>query len=71
VKEIRVDDGRVLKRARPAWKGMAHRIRRRRSHIAITLGERERVAKVSKKKVEKEGIDTKNETSDNKEKIKK
>jgi large subunit ribosomal protein L22 len=41
VKEIVVDKGTTLKRHRPAWRGMAHRINRRRSHVRILLAERQ------------------------------
>lgn len=37
VKEVRVESGITLKRSQPRSKGMAHPIRRRRSHITVTL----------------------------------
>ena len=37
VKEIFVDQGRTLKRIRPAPQGRAHRIRKRSNHITIIL----------------------------------
>ncbi len=38
VKKVFVDDGRMLKRYRPAPMGRAMRIRKRLSHITIVLG---------------------------------
>ena len=38
VKEIRVDEGNMLKRLRPAPQGRAHRIRKRSNHVTIVLG---------------------------------
>ena len=38
VKEIRVDEGAMLKRLRPAPQGRAHRIRKRSNHVTIVLG---------------------------------
>jgi large subunit ribosomal protein L22 len=37
IKEIRVDEGITLKRFQPAWRGMAHPIRKRGSHIEVKL----------------------------------
>jgi large subunit ribosomal protein L22 len=37
VKEVRVDEGRMLKRLRPAPQGRAHRIRKRSNHITIVV----------------------------------
>ena len=37
VKEIYVDQGRMLKRYRPAPQGRAHRIRKRSNHITVVL----------------------------------
>ena len=37
VKEIFVDGGRILKRLRPAPKGMGHRIRKRSNHVTILV----------------------------------
>lgn len=37
VKEITVDDGAILYRSRPRSKGMANPIRKRTSHISVTL----------------------------------
>jgi len=42
VSEIRVDEGRVLKRWRPKWRGMAHQIMKRTSHISVKLSEKEK-----------------------------
>ena len=38
VKEIRVDEGAMLKRLRPAPQGRAHRIRKRSNHVTLVLG---------------------------------
>ncbi len=38
IKEIRVDEGRMLKRLRPAPQGRAHRIRKRSNHVTLVLG---------------------------------
>jgi large subunit ribosomal protein L22 len=38
IKEIFVDGGTMLKRLRPAPKGMGHRIRKRSNHITVVLG---------------------------------
>ena len=38
IKEIRVDEGTMLKRLRPAPQGRAHRIRKRSNHVTIVLG---------------------------------
>lgn len=37
IKEIFVDNGRMLKRLRPAPQGRAHRIRKRSNHITIVV----------------------------------
>lgn len=37
VSEIRVDQGRTLKRFRPAPQGRAHRIRKRSNHVTVVL----------------------------------
>ena len=39
VKEISVDDGATLYRRRPRSKGMANPIRKRTSHVSVTLGD--------------------------------
>lgn len=38
VKEVMVDQGRTLKRLRPAAQGRAHLIRKRSNHVTIVLG---------------------------------
>lgn len=38
VKEIRVDEGTMLKRLRPGAQGRAHRIRKRSNHVTLVLG---------------------------------
>jgi large subunit ribosomal protein L22 len=40
IKEIRVDEGTMLKRFRPAPHGRAHRIRKRSNHITIIVANR-------------------------------
>lgn len=40
VSEITVDEGFTIKRFRPRARGRAARIRKRTSHIAVTLGEK-------------------------------
>ena len=40
VKEIRVDEGAMLKRLRPAPQGRAHRIRKRSNHVTLVLGDK-------------------------------
>jgi large subunit ribosomal protein L22 len=52
VKEIRVDQGFVLKRSMPVSRGSAHPIKKRTSHVLIVLAAREavKVKKVSTKK---------------------
>lgn len=37
VKEIKVDEGPVLKRIQPAARGRAHPIRKRMSHLTVTV----------------------------------
>ena len=37
VKEIRVDEGPMLKRIRPVPRGQAHPIRKRMSHLTVTI----------------------------------
>jgi large subunit ribosomal protein L22 len=41
VKEIRVDQGFVLKRSMPVSRGSAHPIKKKTSHVSITLAPRE------------------------------
>lgn len=38
VKEIFVDEGRMLKRLRPAPQGRGHRIRKRSNHVTVVIG---------------------------------
>ncbi len=53
VKEIRVDQGFVMKRHRPVSRGSAHPIKKRTSHVSIVLApaevKQEKAKKVSKK----------------------
>lgn len=57
VKEIRVDQGFVLKRFRPVSRGSAHPIKKRTSHVSITLAPAE--AKNGKRKKENGKINAK------------
>ena len=49
VKEISVDGGTILYRRRPASRGRSHPIRKRTSHISLTLGEKEKKGRTKKK----------------------
>jgi large subunit ribosomal protein L22 len=49
VKEIRVDQGYVLKRHRPVSRGSAHPIKKRTSHVSITLAPVEVSKKIKSK----------------------
>ncbi len=51
VKEIRVDQGYVLKRHRPVSRGSAHPIKKRTSHVSIVLAPAEISKKVKKDKI--------------------
>lgn len=49
VKEVKVDNGRILRRIRPAPQGRAYRIRKRSNHITLELGSRKQeVENISK-----------------------
>lgn len=50
VKEVRVDGGAILYRRRPRSRGMANPIRKRTSHVSITLVEQAPKVKKSKSK---------------------
>ncbi len=50
IKIIFVDEGRMLKRLRPAPQGRGHRIRKRSNHITIVLDSKNTVASVATKK---------------------
>ena len=50
VTEIMVDEGRQLKRLRPAPQGRGHRIRKRSNHITLTVGP-QRESQMTKKEV--------------------
>lgn len=54
VKEISVQKGIVAHRWMPKWRGMAHAIKKRSSHVKIVLGEGKVSKKEAKKAVEKE-----------------
>lgn len=54
VKEITVDEGVTLKRWMPKWRGTAHPIRKRTSHVRIVLGTKDdKKQVVSEQKTEK------------------
>jgi large subunit ribosomal protein L22 len=53
VKEIQVNEGVVLKRSQPAWRGTAHPIKKRRSQVMIVLAE-QKGAETKTKEVKKE-----------------
>lgn len=53
IKEIRVDQGLVMKRVRPAAMGSAHQMKKRASKIAIILGEKAAEKKEKKVKAKK------------------
>ena len=55
IEEIRVDEGFTMKRIRPVSRGSAHPIRKRTSHVLLTLGSTEPAAakKVAKKTAKK------------------
>ena len=50
IKIIFVDEGRMLKRLRPAPQGRGHRIRKRSNHITIVLDSKNTAASVATKK---------------------
>jgi len=50
ISEIFVDEGRQLKRLRPAPQGRGHRIRKRSNHITLTVGP-QRESQMSKKEL--------------------
>jgi large subunit ribosomal protein L22 len=52
IKEIKVDEGKMLKRLRPAPQGRGHRIRKRSNHVTLIIDSRsEEEINVSKKSV--------------------
>lgn len=59
VKEVAVDEGVTLKRWRPKWRGTAHPIRKRCSHIKIVLGTKNGSSKVVSEKTEVKSEETK------------
>lgn len=46
IKEIRVDEGKMLKRLRPAPQGRGHRIRKRSNHVTLVIDSKEEVETV-------------------------
>ncbi len=53
IKEIKVDEGPILYRRRPRSRGMANPIRKRTSHVSVTLAPSAKKASKGKKKAEK------------------
>ncbi len=53
IKEIKVDEGPILYRRRPRSRGMANPIRKRTSHVSVTLVPSAKKASKGKKKAEK------------------
>ena len=53
VKEIRIDQGVVLKRSRPMARGSAFPIKKRTSHVSLILEQRETKKSITKTKVAK------------------
>ena len=51
IKTIFVDEGRMLKRLRPAPQGRGHRIRKRSNHITIVLDSKDTIVSVAAKKI--------------------
>ena len=50
IKEIKIDEGKMLKRLRPAPQGRGHRIRKRSNHVTLIIDSRpEEAVNVSKK----------------------
>jgi large subunit ribosomal protein L22 len=68
VSEIRVDQGRTLKRFRPAPQGRAHRIRKRSNHVTVILEgtskESEGKEGARKKSRKKESVKTESENKE-------
>ncbi len=54
VKEITVDDGPTLKRSMPKWRGTAHPIRKRTSHVNLFLAVKESKKENKKSEIKKE-----------------
>jgi large subunit ribosomal protein L22 len=52
VSEIRVDQGKTLKRFRPAPQGRAHRIRKRSNHVTLSLASAKKVVEETVKQTE-------------------
>ncbi len=56
IKEIMVDQGRTLKRLRPAAQGRAHLIRKRSNHVTVVLGARNQAQENENVDVETEAV---------------
>ncbi len=54
IKEIRVDQGFILKRSMPVSRGSAHPIKKRTSHVSIVLAPKDESAQARKSASKKE-----------------
>jgi large subunit ribosomal protein L22 len=63
ISEIRVDQGRTLKRFRPAPQGRAHRIRKRSNHVTVILESSMKEGAV-KEAAKKESVTTESESKE-------
>ncbi len=61
VKTIFVDQGRTLKRLRPAPQGRAHRIRKRSNHVTLVLDSMNAIIEKADKEAEKKAEEVKSE----------
>jgi large subunit ribosomal protein L22 len=59
IKEIFVDEGKMLKRLRPAPQGRGHRIRKRSNHVTIIIDSKPEEALVEESKVSKKSVKAK------------
>jgi large subunit ribosomal protein L22 len=59
IKEIFVDEGKMLKRLRPAPQGRGHRIRKRSNHVTIIIDSKSEEALVEESKVSKKSVKAK------------
>jgi len=62
VKSIHVDEGKMLKRLRPAPQGRAHRVRKRSNHITIVVDANVKMAEVVEVKEEAAPVEVKKTT---------
>jgi large subunit ribosomal protein L22 len=59
IKEIFVDEGKMLKRLRPAPQGRGHRIRKRSNHVTIIIDSKSEEALVEESKISKKSVKAK------------